>query len=278
MSVEITPTQAQPIPAINSTDNADLWDFPQPPTDLIFDDGEPLETHRHWIAINLLIASALAALPDQPPAFVGGNMFVYYSQEQVLNQDFRGPDFFVVLDVAPDRERQGWVVWQEAGRYPDVIVELLSPSTATVDRTTKKQLYERTFRTPDYFIFDPFDPTSFQGWHLEGRQYQLLPLNEQGWLWCETLGLWLGPWEGTMQREPANTTCAWLRFYDAQGNLVLLPEEAERLRADQAQQRADEAQQRADEAQQRADRAEQEKAVLLERLRAQGIDPETLLG
>ena len=268
MSVEATPAQVQPI---ISTDSADLWEFPKPPTDLIFDDGEPLETHRHRIAINLLIDSTLTALSDQPHSFVGGNMFVYYSQEQVLNRDFRGPDFFVVLDVPSDRDRQGWVVWQEAGRYPDVIVELLSLSTATVDRTTKKDLYERTFRTPDYFIFDPFDPTSLQGWHLEGRQYQPLPLNERGWLWCETLGLWLGTWEGTMQREPANATCAWLRFYDTQGNLVLLPAEAEGQRADQEQQRADQERQR-------ADQAEQEKTVLLERLRARGINSEELLG
>jgi Uma2 family endonuclease len=275
VSVETTPTQAQPITAI---DSADVWEFPQPPTDLVFDDGEPLETHRHRIAINLLIDSALTALSDQPHSFVGGNMFVHYSQEQVLNRDFRGPDFFVVLDVPSERDRQGWVVWQEAGRYPDVIVELLSPSTATVDRTTKKELYERTFRTPDYFIFDPFDPTSLQGWHLEGRQYQPLPLNERGWLWCETLGLWLGTWEGTMQREPANATCAWLRFYDTQGNLVLLSEEAEQQRADRERLRADQEQQRADRERLRADQAEQEKAVLVERLRARGIDPEELLG
>nr|WP_322505530.1 hypothetical protein [Chroococcidiopsis cubana] len=46
--------------------------------------------------------------------------------------------FFVALDVDGSRERQGWVVWEEDGRYPDVIVELLSPSTAKVDRGVKK--------------------------------------------------------------------------------------------------------------------------------------------
>jgi len=30
---------------------------------------------------------------------------------------------------------QGWVVWKEGGRYPDVIVELMSPSTAKIDVT-----------------------------------------------------------------------------------------------------------------------------------------------
>jgi len=44
-----------------------------------------------------------------------------------MNRDFRGPDFSVALDVAGDLERQGWVVWEEEGRYSDVIVELMSP-------------------------------------------------------------------------------------------------------------------------------------------------------
>jgi len=227
------------------------WEHPTPPTNLIFDDGESLESNRHRIAMNVLIDSALTALAGRRDSFVGGNMFVYYSQNQAMNRDFRGPDFFVTLDVDGDRERQGWVVWEEEGRYPDVIVELMSPSTAKVDRTVKKELYERVFRTADYFIFDPFKPTAFEGWHLTDRRYQSLMSNEQGWLWCETLGLWLGTWEGSVQREPPTGTCQWLRFYDREGHLVLLPEEA---------------------ASQRADQAEREKAGLLERLRAAGID------
>jgi hypothetical protein len=31
------------------------WEPPMPPADLIFDDGEPLETNRHRIAMNTLM-------------------------------------------------------------------------------------------------------------------------------------------------------------------------------------------------------------------------------
>lgn len=127
-----------------------------------------------------------------------------------------------------------------------MIVELLSESTEAVNRGEKKRLYERVFRTPDYFIFDPFEPQSLQGWCLQlGQGYQPLQPNEQGWLWCETLQLWLGLWEGVVDREPSEGCCAWLRFYDAAGNLVLLPKE----------------------------KAEQ----VMEQLRARGIDPDELL-
>ena len=38
------------------------WEHPTPPTNLIFDDGEPLESNRHRIAMNVLIDSSLTAL------------------------------------------------------------------------------------------------------------------------------------------------------------------------------------------------------------------------
>lgn len=256
--------------ALQQPVSAPAWEVPTPPTDLIFDDGVPLESNRHRIAMNVLIRSAQQALAPQPDTFVGGNMFIYYSRNQAMNRDFRGPDFFAVLGVEGDRARQGWVVWEEDGRYPDVIVELLSPSTAMADKGVKKALYEQVFKTPDYFVFDPFDPTSLAGWRLDLAQgYEPLKPNQQGWLWCETLGLWLGCWEGAIDREPNSGTCTWLRFYDPERNLVLLPEEAAQQRAEQETQRAEQETQRAEQERQRGDR-------LAAKLQELGVDPSTL--
>ena len=245
------------------------WTPPMPPTDLIFDDGEPLETHRHRIAMNVLIASAHGALTGREDYFTGGNMFVYFSSEQARNRDFRGPDFFVVLDVDPNRERQGWVVWEEGGRYPDVIVELTSGSTAREDYGRKKEIYERVFRTRDYFVYHPFDSQSLQGWHLGGRGYEELPRGDRGWLWCDTLGVWLGVEEGTVQRE----TAPWLRLFRPDGSLILLPEEEaqrEHQRAEAERQRAEAEHRRAEMERQRAEAALAE----VERLKAQlGQEP-----
>lgn len=240
-----------------NVESSEWENAPTPPTDLIFDDGEPLESNRHRIAMNVLIHSLYQAWADRNDFFAGGNMFIYYNSAQVRNKDFRGPDFFVVLDVDGNTSRQGWVVWDEGGRYPDVIVELMSPSTARVDKTIKKDIYERVFRTRDYFVFDPFDPTSLQGWRLDANlRYQPIVANEQGWLWSETLGLWLGTWEGTIIRE----TAVWLRFYDRSGNLVPLPEEAAVAQAEQERQKAEQERQKAER--------------LTAQLRALGIEPE----
>ncbi len=260
MSVELT-VETSPETAL-----AEEWEPPTPPTDLIFDDGEPLESNRHRIAMNVLIRSLRQAWAERNDFFTGGNMFIYYSSAQARNRDFRGPDFFAALNVDGTRERLGWVVWEEEGRYPNVIVELMSPSTARTDTGIKKDIYEQIFRTPDYFVFDPFEPNSLQGWHLDASQhYQPLVADERGWLWCETLGFWLGTWEGTIDGEPA----LWLRFYDPEGNLVLLPEEAAQQRAEQESQRAEQAEQRAEQERQRAER-------LAAQLRAMGVDPDSV--
>ncbi|MDB9312574.1 Uma2 family endonuclease, partial [Spirulina sp. CS-785/01] len=238
--------------------------------DLPYDDGEPLESNRHRIAMNVLIDSVNQVYQNREDYFAGGNMFIYYSSQQARNRDFRGPDFFVVLNVDGTRERRSWVVWEEEGRYPDVIVELMSPSTASEDTSKKKELYEQTFRTQDYFVYDPFNGESLQGWHLNRNQeYEELTPDERGWLWCESLGLWLGTWEGRLRRENA----LWLRFYEQEGNLVLLQEEvAERERAEKERER--EAKQRE---QERANRAESDVQRLRERLQELGIDPDSVL-
>ncbi len=249
----------------------DVWEPPMPPTDLIFDDGEPLESNRHRIGMNVLIRSLLQGYADRDDFFTGGNMFIYFSSEQVKNRDFRGPDFFAVLNVDGTKERQGWVIWEENGRYPDVIVELISPSTAQEDKGRKKGIYEQTFRTPDYFLYDPFDPNSLQGWHLGADQsYHPLDPNERGWLWCRTLGYWLGTWEGTIDRE----TAIWARFYDTEGNLVPLPEEAAQQQAEAAQQQAEAAQQQLNLTQEALAAERQRAELLAERLREMGIDVE----
>lgn len=76
-------------------------------------------------------------------------MFVYYSTAQVRDRNFQGPDVFAVLDV-PRGERKSWVLWEE-GKRPDVVIELLSDSTAQRDKTEKKQLYQNCLRVTEYF-------------------------------------------------------------------------------------------------------------------------------
>ncbi len=119
----------------------------------------------------------------------------------------------MVLDTEK-RPRKSWVVWREQGKYPDVIVEILSDSTANIDRNNKKILYQNTFRTPNYFWFDP-NSLELQGFRLIEGQYQAISPNDQGYLWSEQLGLYLGIFDRK------------LRYFTADGQLVPTPQEAE---------------------------------------------------
>jgi hypothetical protein len=78
-------------------------------------DGEPMESERHRRQMLLLIESLEHAFGDRDDFYVGGDMFLYFSEAQTRKNDFRGPDVFVVLDTER-RERKAWVVWEEDGK------------------------------------------------------------------------------------------------------------------------------------------------------------------
>jgi Uma2 family endonuclease len=215
--------------------------FPTPNIELIETDGEPLETDWHRIEINLLIESVRCHLAGRTDYYAGGNMFIYFSEEHARNRDFRGPDFFLVWNVPSTPLRPYWAVWKEGGRYPDIIIELLSPTTAEIDRTTKKDLYERVFRTIEYYCYDP-DTKQLEGWRLANSYYEPLAPSERGRLWCKQLGLWLGTWDG----EYLDQQATWLRFFTPDGSAVSVFAEAERKLAEAERQRADAERQRAD--------------------------------
>jgi Uma2 family endonuclease len=212
--------------------------------------NEPeMESTLHYAQLALLVSCLEWLWGDRQDYFIGANLTIYFSRQQLKNRDFRGPDFFLVKHTQK-HPRRSWVVWEEGGKYPDLIIELLSESTASVDRTLKKDLYQDRFRTPEYFWFSP-DNLEFAGFRLAGHTYQPIVPTETGLLWSETLELYLG-----IHNQQ-------LRYFDAQAQLIPTPEEA----AQQAQQRAEQAQQRAEQAQQRADR-------LAEQLRSMGVEPE----
>jgi Uma2 family endonuclease len=182
-----------------------------PPKDLLSYEP-PMETYLHLQQMILLLKCLEWWWRDRSDFFAAGNLTIYYSPQQRKSEFFRGPDFFVVLGTEC-KPRQSWVVWQEGGQYPHVIIEILSDSTAETDRGLKKQIYQDIFRTPDYFWFDP-NSFEFQGFQLVGGQYQALEANEQGCLWSQQLQLFLGLENGQ------------LRFFTPQGKLVPTAEES----------------------------------------------------
>lgn len=217
--------------------------FPYPPTDLPEEDDVPLESDWHRLNMTLLIELVGIYLRGRDDFFVGGNMFIYFDAKQARDRSFRGPDFFFVREASLNPPRRYWAIWDEGGKYPDVIIELTT--TANVDYGIKKNTYERVFHTSEYFIYDPVEQ-KLQGWRLNGKDgYHDIPPNEQGWLWSEQFGLWLGLWNGKFQGKED----LYLRFFDKNGELIpaaLELADIERRRGEAEKQRADIEKQRAD--------------------------------
>ncbi len=203
-------------------------------------DEPELESDFHRDQIDLLLRLMKWIWRDRNNTYCSGNTTVYYDPLQRTNRNFRGPDLYVVLGADP-RQRNSWMTWREDGKYPNVVIELLSNSTAKVDtavatlrdRTTKKTLYQNQWKLPNYVWFHP-ETKEFKGFRLVNGLYVELIANGAGQLWCEELQLFLGLENG------------FLRLFSEDGQLVLGPDEEAALRAESEALRADRAENRAD--------------------------------
>jgi len=227
-----------------------------------------MESDWHIVSITLLDELVRNHLGEPNNYFCGGNMFIYYSLEQAKEIEqyveaetvackprFKGPDFFLVRDVDGTKPRDSWVVWNEDGRYPDLVVEFISSSTRQKDVERNVEFYAKVFRVPEYFWFDRRSG-ELVGYRLVGRDYVRIEPDARGWLWSEQLGAYLGVWRGSYRGR----VWSWLRLWDSEGQLVLTREERE------ARERA-----RAEQAEARVQQLQAELEQLRERLRQQGV-------
>ena len=243
--------------------HAATFDIPELP----FDDGEPMDSAWARDQMNLLIDATHEHFRPRTDYYTGGDMFIYFSLEQARNKDFRGPDYFLVMGVDGVPERKSWVAWEEGGHYPDMIMEFLSESTREEDLGRKKEIYQKIFRTPEYFAYDP-ETRELMGWRIAQHSYEPIAPDADGRLWSEVLGLWLGEWQGEFLR----TQTTWIRFFREDGSLVPTSAEEARGRADQEQARAESERARAEAERERAE-AERERAEA-ERERADAAETE----
>lgn len=121
------------------------------------------ETHRYELIEGELI---MVPSPDTEHQDIVGNLFralsahvtkhrlgkVYVAPLDVVlgdEEEVVQPD---ILYISP--ERRGIITREEIRGAPDLVVEVLSPSTAQRDRTLKKKVYAR-HGVQEYWIVDP---------------------------------------------------------------------------------------------------------------------------
>jgi len=194
--------------------------------ELPYSDGEPMDTEKHMRQLSLLTSTFDVAWAGRDDVYVGGNMFVYFSALQIKKNDFRGPDLFIVLNTKK-RVRKSWVVWEEGGRTPNVVVEFVSPTTEHVDRGEKMRIYSRLLRVPNYFIFDP-ETLQLDGFQLDLQSSTYVPIkpDANGDLDCSELGLRVGVRQGQF----GGIDDHWLRFIDKSGHVLPTSDDVAKLR------------------------------------------------
>jgi len=133
-----------------------------------------------------------------------------WSDEPPLESDLHLQQIIILLNCLE-------LLWQEKNDYyasGNLTIYYNEEQLKKRDRTKKKILYQNTFRTPNYFWFDP-NTLEFQGFTILEGQYQAISPNDRGYLWSEQLGLYLGIFDRK------------LRYFTADGQLVPTPQEAE---------------------------------------------------
>ena len=223
-----------------------------PPTldfEIVYDDGDRLESEWHFLQLNLLsqVLRQLRADQQQTDVYVGGNQFIYYSVEQAREiaelmgrgklPRSQGPHVFWVNDVQPKNERPVWIAWEEGGRLPDVVFELETTWNTLRHQKEKEEPSSRLLRTSEYFICGP-PRFVLEGFRLSGGVYRPILPGAEGRLWSEQLRSFVGLWQGVHEDLEAT----WVRLYRPDGSLIPSKEEVvegERRRAEEERHRAD---------------------------------------
>jgi Uma2 family endonuclease len=151
-----------------------------------------------------------AQLASAPHALVFSDLAIYWDIPALRHHC---PDVSVILGVR-DPRRDDWPSFHVAaeGVRPVLLIEVTSPSTRRTDFREKRRQYFLA-GVPLYVIIDAREGDDRRELEIIGyrpgpTRYQRLPLSDDGRLWLDVVGLWLGS-------EDGRVVC-----YDAQGQRI----------------------------------------------------------
>jgi Uma2 family endonuclease len=206
-------------------------------------DDTPVDNELQELAPTLLKAVLAYLWKDRTDWFFGIDMGIYYNPDEPPIV----PDGFLSLgveSVKSENLRSSYVLWEEQGILPQLVLEVVSKKYRR-EYSGKKDFYEQ-LGILYYVVYNPLRrrKPSLEVYKLIQGHY--LPVIGNP-VWLPELGLGIGKERQIYQGRERE----WMFWYDQQGNRYLLPEEL----------------------------LEQEKAKsrqLADRLRALGIDPDAV--
>ncbi|MEG4627960.1 Uma2 family endonuclease [Microcoleus sp. w1-18aA5] len=219
---------------------------------------------------------------------IGQDWGIYWRETEPPEKGAEAPDWFYVPNVPPNLDgqiRRSYVLWREH-IAPLIALEFASgngdeerdrtPLSRTdegvITKPGKFWVYEQVMRIPYYGIYE-INSGRLEVYRLMEGYYQLLELNQRGHFPISSLGIELGLWQGSYQ----NQTMLWLRWWDEEGNLLLIGDERaelERLRGEQQRERAEQERLRAESAEQARQAEFQARRDAIPRLLGMGLSAE----
>ncbi|NER29154.1 MAG: Uma2 family endonuclease [Symploca sp. SIO1C4] len=205
------------------------------------------QEHPQSIILTDSIGPVLQKLHPDGQYAIGQDCGIYWRQTEPPEKGAEAPDWFYVPNVPPKLDgkiRRSYVLWREL-IAPLIVLEFasgdgseernqtpLSFSTqGEVTKPGKFWVYERIMRIPYYGIYQ-INNGKLEVYNLVNGFYELMAANERFHYPIMPLGVELGLWEGSYQ----NQTQLWLRWWNQQGELLLIGEEraqkAEQARRD----------------------------------------------
>jgi len=235
------------------------------------------QEHPQSLILTDSIGSVLQGLHPDGQYCIGQDCGIYWRETDPPEKGAQAPDWFYVPGVPPllgGKIRRSYVLWREY-IAPLIALEFASgdgseerdqtPLSNSCDGITTKPgkfwVYERIVRIPYYGIYQ-VNNGNLEVYHLVDFSYQKLEPNQRGHYPIPPMGVELGLWEGTYQNQPM----LWLRWWDLQGNLLLIGDERAKLMEKQLEQ----------EQVLRQRLAEQLKSLSPEQLKALGINLDDL--
>jgi Uma2 family endonuclease len=229
------------------------------------------QEHPQSILLTDSILPVLEQLHPDGNYCIGQDLGIYWRLTEPPEKGALSPDWFYVPNVPATLEgktRRSYVLWKEYVA-PLIVIEFVSgDGTEERNRTSPSQgepgkfwVYEQAIRVPYYAIYE-VAKAQVEVYHLVENTYQPMSSNARGHFPIAAMGVELGIWQGWY----TNAELPWLRWWDAEGNLLLTGDE----RAEVERQRAEQ------ERQKREMLVEKLRSLSPEQLNTLGINPEML--
>jgi colicin import membrane protein len=237
----------------------------------------PMISSLHDVERDYLADVFRSRLANVPTALVLSDTMINWVGD-TEGMRHHSPDISIILDV--HEERDDWPSFNvaEQGTRPAIIIEIVSPAYRENDTVTKVDHYLRC-RVPCYVIVDREeinDVPRLIGRVLRGNAWRPLLPNDNGWLWLDAVGVYLGVENGRVRCFDATTLAPLGDYTEIAHELALnksqiITERQLRERAEAKAEQADEARQREAEARRIAEAHAAELEAQLEAL--QGKHP-----